>query len=572
MLMLLLCGGASQCDSAASELRFKGDFLRRLVARVPDILKSQDPKTGRFGAGLWLCRDQHPIYPLAVVWATKSQDNPYYHDPRVLDAIIAGGDVLIQAADDQGRWRFDKKDGSFWGMTHMCWTYSRWIRAYGLIRDAMPTDRRKRWEDALTLGYTNIAKTQLGHVHNIPTHHAMGLYFAGKALGKPEWCEQARQFMAKVVATQDPGGFWSEHYGPVVAYDFVYVDAIGTYYAASRDKSVLPALERACGFHAAFTYPNGACVETIDERNPYSTAPRMGNVGFTFSPEGRGYTAQQLDIIDKTKRSVNDDDLASYILYGEEGPTAPTAASDPDRTFVMHADKALIRRKGPWFVCLSAYVCEIPTNRWQQDRQNFISIHHDRTGLIVGGGNTKLQPLWSTFTVGDISLLKHKPGDENPKWSPDGPLLHVPSAAALDKTDPVGLKLKYGQEDCEITLEPVDDNRLNLRLKATTRSGQPVEAHLTLIPHLNLLFKTESGIEKSLEKDQFTLTQDEAGGWISHAGWRISLPKGSKVIWPALPHDPYVKDGAAKLEEGRIVISVPFEAGQNEAAIAVEVM
>ena len=33
-------------------------------------------------------------------------------------------------------------------------------------------------------------------------------------------------------------------------------------------------------------------------------------------------------------------------------------------------------------------------------------------GVFLGGGNTKLQPLWSTFTVGDVSLLKHKPGDE----------------------------------------------------------------------------------------------------------------------------------------------------------------
>lgn len=558
---------AVSSTSASADLKFKDDFLKRLIKRVPSILKAQDPKTGKFGEGIWICRDQHPIYPLAVAWASKSADNPYYHDPKVLDAIMSGGDALIEGQDKEGKWRFDKKDGSFWGMTYMPWTYSRWIRAFDLVRESMPADRRKRWEDALTLGFTGISTTALGHVHNIPTHHAMSIYIAGKALSKPEWCEQAKEFMAKVVAAQDPGGFWVEHYGPVVQYNFVYVDALGTYYAASGDKAVLPALERSSEFHAAFTYPDGTCVETIDERNPHSENVRLGNVGFTFSPEGRGYTAQQLDIIGREGDRVSDDDLASYILYGEEGSTKPTAAGDRDRTFVMTDKKALIRRKGPWFVCLSAYACEIPPSRWHEDRQNLVSVFHDKTGLIIGGGNTKLQPLWSTFTVGDTSLLKHKPGDENPKFTPDGPLLHVPSEARLAGKETVGLDLIYGKETCKVRIEPVDDTKLRLILTATADSDQPVAAHLTLIPHLDKPFTTERGTEKDLSKDGFTLASDSVGKWIAHSGWRITVPEGASVTWPALPHNPYVKDGSAKLEEGRIVISVPFSRDHSEQTL-----
>jgi hypothetical protein len=48
-----------------------------------------------------------------------------------------------------------------------------------------------------------------------------------------------KQFMAKVVAAQTPGGWWVEHSGPVVAYNFVYVEALGIYYAMSRDAGVL---------------------------------------------------------------------------------------------------------------------------------------------------------------------------------------------------------------------------------------------------------------------------------------------------------------------------------------------
>lgn len=42
---------------------------------------------------------------------------------------------------------------------------------------------------------------------------------------------------------------------------------------------------------------------------------------------------------------------------------------------------------------LSAYHCEPGETRWIQDRQAFVSVFHDDTGLILTGSNTKLQPL-----------------------------------------------------------------------------------------------------------------------------------------------------------------------------------
>ncbi|MGB9619201.1 MAG: hypothetical protein ACPL7K_02175, partial [Armatimonadota bacterium] len=266
LCLSLIAAAYLGADPACRELRFKETALKALVAAVPQILRSQDPATGRFGTGVWICTDQNVIYPLAAAWAFESEENPYYHDPAVLKAIIAGGDALIADADAEGAWVFRKKDNSTWGMIRMPWTYSRWVRAFSLIRDAMPPEDRDRWEKALTLGYSNIAAKDLKRVHNIPCHHAMGLYCAGKALGKPEWCEQAKQFVSRVVAEQDVGGFWSEHHGPVVRYNLVYIDALGHYYAMSGDESVLPALERSALFHSMFTYPDGALVETVDER------------------------------------------------------------------------------------------------------------------------------------------------------------------------------------------------------------------------------------------------------------------------------------------------------------------
>lgn len=566
LLAATLCARGA-ADDGVAELRYKDAFVRELAKRVPDILKAQDPKTGRFGTGIWIVNDQHPIFPLAVAWATKSSDNPYYHDAKVLEAIMAGGDALIEDADPSGQWEFRKKDGSTWGPIYQPWTYSRWIRAYGLIRDGMPPDRRKRWEDALIHGYTGIAKTQLTRPVNIPAHQAMSLYIAGQLFDRPEWREQAKAFMAKVVAAQDPVGFWTEHYGPVVGYSFVYTDALGVYYAVSKDESVLPALRRAAQFHAAFTYPDGSNVETVDERNPYRGGSCPGNVGFSFTPEGRGYLLHQWAI----RVAADPDNMASFILYGEEGPTLPTPAQH-DQTWVSADRKALIKREGEWFVCLSAYCCPVYGKRWIQDRQNLVSIYHDKLGLILGGGNTKLQPLWSNFTVGDTALLSRKPGETNPKFTPPKGLVHIPYASSLVRTESPGLLLDYDGERCKINVDLVDDSTAVIRLKATRETGRAVAAHLTLLPHFGKPVTCERSDEKPLGPEPFALSSKEAGSWIEHAGWRLSLPEGATVTWPVLPHNPYVKDGASKPAEGRIVVSLPFSQEKPEYELKLEVI
>ena len=54
-------------------------------------------------------------------------------------------------------------------------------------------------------------------------------------------------------------------------YDFVYIDALGTYYGMSGDRRVLPALEKAARYHFDFTYPDSRSVETIDGAIPIMT-------------------------------------------------------------------------------------------------------------------------------------------------------------------------------------------------------------------------------------------------------------------------------------------------------------
>ena len=117
---------------------FKAEFLKQLVNQIPAILKTQDPATGQFGTGIWIATDQNALFPLAVAWSWNDPANPHYHSPALLEAIGKGGDALIAAQNPSGMWIFRKKDNSTWGDIYMPWTYSRWIRAYDLVKEALP--------------------------------------------------------------------------------------------------------------------------------------------------------------------------------------------------------------------------------------------------------------------------------------------------------------------------------------------------------------------------------------------------------------------------------------------------
>jgi hypothetical protein len=529
------------------------ELLESLDNGIPRILESQRPN-GQFGREPWICRDQNLVFPLAAAWHLKQ--SKHYQSEAVLDAVVKGGHALIDAQDSDGKWIFRKKDNSTWGMIHMPWTYSRWIRAYSMVREAMDAKDRTRWNAGLQLGYEEIARG-LRRPHNIPCHHAMGLYCAGQVFERDDWRQKAQDFMQKVVAEQSPHGWWSEHVGPVVGYNFVYSDALGVYYRMSGDDRVLEALGRAARFHAAYTYPDGSSVETVDERNPYSGRIRLGNPGFSHSAAGRGYLRQQHGLHLSERKRFSTDYAANMLLYASSGPVEETAGGR-DRLDYRMGDRARVVRKRPWFISLSAFTADVTKNRWIQDRQNFVSLFHDDVGMVIGGGNTKMQPLWSTFTVGDTELLSHTPGESKPDFIPDNGLIHVPDRAELvGSEDRPGVRLHYGEEVGAVTILPVTDRRARMVWEATSRTGLPVKGHVTLVVDHKEPVRFSNGNLVALEPTHLDQPFPEEG-WIEHSGWRLSIPEGCRLMWPARRHNPYRKGGESGLSEARMVLELPF--------------
>ena len=536
------------------------DYLvKSLVEAVPRYLDEYHPDTGRFGTEPWICSDQNRIFPLAAAWAIEDQNNPWHHSDEVLEAVAKGGEALAGDMDADGKWTFRKKDNSTWGQIHMPWTYSQWIRAYHLVRDALPEASRKKWEQGLLLGFKGIRRYADGGVHNIPTHHAMALYIAGVCFDNDDWRNAATTFMAKAVDKQDPVGFWSENFGPVVGYNRVYVDALGIYYHFSKDPVVLDALERSAKFHSSVLWPDGSSVSCIDERQVYHKGIGVGNVGFSRTPEGRGFLLKQVAAYRKGgEQLVNADYAAAMLLYGGQGEGIPPAAERDESAVALGDNDALIRRKKPWQWAFSGYACKPADSRWIQDRQNLVDVYHDALGLVIGGGNTKLQPYWSTFTVGDPALLEHEAGDESPDFTPDIDLLWTPDSATISNDEATSIMtLKYGDVECQVTAQALEDGTMTLTYEAP--QGRRVEAHVPLLRRAEEL-RTGAGEAIRLNEEDVLLSSIQVGGHVVLEGLKISVPEGAWLRWPAWQHNPYKKDGSSSISTAKLALVLPFDA------------
>ncbi len=598
-------------------IQFRQNLIEILESKVDSILSSSHPD-GRFGTEPWIVRDQDVMLTLALLYTCEESE--HFKSPKLLETIAAGGRCLRNRQDEKGMYVFRKKDGSEWGMIYMPWTYLKWIVTFDLIGEDLSPEDKSVWEEGLLLGYGGIAATELSSqsniypgtlpgqpelkegevvpwLHNIPSHHAVGLYLAGRIFNRPEWQKQADEYFQLIVDFQSEYGWWTEHSGPVVLYNRVYLEALALYYHYSKDESVFDALKRGNLFHLNYTYPNGAAIETIDERNVYYPVkiskktgedgekiylPKHATIhpGLYFTDEGRSLLDHQLRILNNLRSDELEAEFAEYMylcLPEDKDALNFTAMMSP--RFRMGND-SLIVRKSPWIVSFSGYSCERTGNRFIQDRQNLVSLYHEKSGLIFGGGNTKLQPLWSTMTVGDVSLLSpigapHEfvtGTNEDTGLAPDVDLGYVPEEIEIleNGENSYGMRIRTMDAVCVIRIEIIseDEVEISTRLEKTPSSGKQVANHLTFIRYPESAVVLSDGTEAQLDEKAFA---KEGMEWIKHHNWELQIPSSSKITWPVLPHNPYTHHGHAEIEEGRLVVSLPLSKEDDEKKVILKI-
>jgi hypothetical protein len=187
------------------------------------------------------------------------------------------------------------------------------------------------------------------------------------------------------------------------------------------------------------------------------------------------------------------------------------------------------------------------------DRQNYVSVWHEDLGLILGGGNSKNQPFFSTFEVIEGRIVR----------------LQADRAelGASDGRDT--LRLTYGRTVCEISLAMMDDRRLEISCRAEGAAplADSVRAGLCLPLVLGKPFRSYPTQEttsldglKTLELG-WPAKDSTPERWVRVGRLKLTLPVESEFTWPEYPANPYAINNAAGPEGAVAVVSTTLTAG-----------
>lgn len=529
-------------------------------AHVRTLLSWQNPESGRFTApGLIKgAQAQGLVYPLAVGWKTTVGDTAYRQ--LLLKRIELGISAALEQMDEQGSSALIGWDGKKWEDHHDPWLYLHLIRTSVLVGKELDPSIAGRFEQRLRTGCTQLdrqLRVATGH-DNLLLVRAVALHCAGRHWGNTGWMNSAERIIRRVIAAQHGDGYWSEHQGPVVDYNFVYLYALGVFAGETHDRETLAALQRGVHFQYQMRYPDGTSVETPDERNFYRREIREGNIGFAFCDEGIDFISQQYD----RKRYLWYYLTADLLNYrrASDARLLKTTEMTVDREFRSHDGNLLIRREGPWQVVISAYAAVPSASRWIMDRQNFFSIWRRDRGLVVGGGNTKGQPLWSSFVVGTGN------GPESSVFR------SIPLQGHLLSGPVSGVELDYGIGQGSIQISALGATQCRIDYQRLDGGHIPMIAQMTIVPRPGTVVRFGNGSSTILDSAQFKVSAQQINNFVEHNGVRLVLPDSAQVTWPVYGFNQYRQDGVSDMADARVVISLPLSGHRQSRSVLLEVV
>ena len=566
-------------DNRLDNLNPKEFYLDQLVKGVSPTLKSFIEESGRFSQNGWTVESQQAIYPLAYLYHLKDAKNPFLGDKAVLNAALKGGDAICDAQYEDGTVEFVMSDGSSWGRVYPHETLFAWLETYDLLKEQVEGERKARWERGLQKMAEGVYQQIQGkpnkrlysgifrdedvdwgwgnfEVNYLSTWDGLNVYRAGQIFNRSAWQQTGQRMVHSALETLDPLGYWPEFGGPSPRYNVEYLQAVGLYYEHSGDLAVIPYLERAVDFQIKYVYPNGSVIETLDGRSRYDPEVLM-KAHFTFSQfaEGRRFTRFLVDAL--LKRGVTlplSSSLLANFAYYHDGVDEPIP-HEKGSYWVGSENKALVRRKSPWFYCLSGFTAVPSKNRWGLDRQNFVSVWNEQVGLIISGANSKAQPEWSNFVFPSA-----------------GRLSYIPSNGVVRQKNPRdAVTLSY--EDKKVSIEVSEKSKKELQIKTRLEdSGTSATGQLVLYFKSGTTFKSAAGSVFSLSEKPVEVSAESSAGWIEYNGWRITMPPRSKVVFPSYPFSPQERQSRAPLSEARGLLSYPLDTAVPSATFTITVM
>jgi hypothetical protein len=548
-----------------------------LSKHVEEILSKQNEKgefwpDPGFRAEYNTDYQQFAYYPLAYLFTLDHPNNAWKGNARVLDAVVRSlrNNLAIEDAD-----------GGFMGSSHdqapssypNNWRSFSFLKTWELVRDHIDKKLAADCEDGLRRALkglherakheTSEARFCRNHnVRNHPSWHLLGTFLLARQFNEEKIAAWAAAELERICACQHPAGVWFEHNGPVTVYQHVTMSSLSHYYTLTQSPAAKAALDKSLSFYRVFTYPSAYPVETLDGRVRYTGyVMSIHPAAWSHCAEGRSYLHFVLDRLLQQKLGPGYQThggwlgLPFFTQFTRDLPQKEPSESLP-RPLVgdgVHEITALpVRqiRRGPWVVTLSGFTRpEAPKNRWELDYQAHVSIFHERSGLIVGGGGGKRQAALSLFSGGSYPLGL-------PCLASVGTAETTGAASARIHLDYPGFKAILDAEVRD------NDVQLTARVEPTGGAASP-----SVFLQLPFPMKGEGNIVTSkghkYEMDiQDELTAEEIGTWIGREKkFKFSGFVGARALIHILPYNTHWRDGRAPAEKAMAVVAQPLSYG-----------
>jgi len=563
------------------------DLYYEVLARAVENAAPLQAPDGRFRGRLpvpgsqergWRVVAMQFIYAPALLYVSQHPANPLYGDKKVLEMALKAGDYLAATIDDNGRVvplvngrRTNPLDSHRF---LYCWT-----EALGLLEDHMDSERLERWRAALLRAGKALAARLVSKagrpritapfVGTSPNHY--GLWAAtvlrmGMVLGVPGWVSLTSDPLRRFAREVRPGGYWAEHDGPTMNYDYLNSSVAALQWRYAADPAAWKAMRANTDYHLHWCTPDGVDIYTVDQRNRsrFRVNASWGLFTFCHFPEGRRFARFKL------LAALGDHDnplaamgltalarVAQSLHYHTDGPEAPIPQEA--HSYSHRLDRpAVVRKDGPWVYSICAMVSPpSPLNQFFLDRIAPISLWHSSCRHIIAGGNSKRQPELATFAV------KRKNSGQWSYLPLDALLAGPPSADTLCVAhDGFSLRLRIKPES------PSTASIWASMERTYGRSGDSCFLNLPLRLHRDQGLTTGTGKKYSLTKEKIVLSAADCAGKLSHNGWSVSLPEDARFVWPYYTYTPY---GPVRVPENpgsaMGILSVPLTGREDSTLV-----
>jgi len=556
---------------------FKTNLAEYINRWMSNLLAMQNPD-GSFGAYPY-SNAKYPFYTMAFA-LKKIPESACHESTQLQAALIRTLEHYYNLVDDNGRTEFYGAAGLKWGKDLAGgWPLFCWQEALRLLESDLPPDlflrHREKILKIIAAHFAAINKKMTADpdpfktdVHNLLVWDALMLYRAGILWQDKAWTRLGTDILRKAIQAQNQDGWWSEG-GPIVGYNLVTATAISLYYEWSKDKDALTAMEKAAKYHDAFAYPDGTMIETIDGRMRYHSGIMMYiPPSFSRFPEGRAYLERVLRALAKEDAfDVLNIQGFSFLgfVYEHLTDNTPLNVVKSGTAILMPALHSAVARQDGWCCALCGYENRTHMGGFRLERQNLLSVWHEKTGLIAGGGHSNYQPEFSSFNVIDRKGILY--------------YLHAnPQIQATERE--MTLTLSYGGLPVIIFMRLINDHRAMIRYSVESFTNDvfsryAVRANLILIGRPGTSIRCKK-FNANLDEKSLSWTEEDFGNGIEHNGWKLRIPQRKSesvaVKWPFYPYNSYRKDRKSELKTAAIIASAQLFPDESAIEYEIEIL